>query len=308
MNKTQHFITVAELNKEAIATLLDRAQALIDNNQHSHAILTTLTDKTVANLFFETSTRTQISFELSAKRLGATVINVNINNSSLKKGETLLDTLQTLHAMNCEIVILRHSDDDTIANLAKQLPQGPALINAGSGCFSHPSQALLDMLTIRQHKQRFSDLRCAIVGDIKHSRVARSQIAALQTLGAKEIRLIAPTELQAHNIATENVTLCTDLSSGLSDIDVILLLRVQKERMETLLDSNAYHSSFGLTHEKLTLAKPDALVMHPGPVNRDVEISGALADDCQAVFLQQVNNGIAIRMAILEMVCKEERP
>jgi aspartate carbamoyltransferase catalytic subunit len=262
-----------------------------------------LRGKTVVNLFFEASTRTLSTFELAAKRLSADVLNLNISTSSTKKGETLKDTLMTLHAMHSDMFVVRHSSSGAAHFIAEHVTPDVAVINAGDGRHAHPTQAMLDMLTIRQAKGEFEPLTVAIVGDILHSRVARSQIHALRTLGVSEIRVIAPNTLLPRNIESLGVKVFTNMCEGIKDVDVVMMLRLQKERMTTALlpSESEFYKLYGLTMDKLALAKPDAVVMHPGPINRGVEIASSVADGKQSLILDQVTNGIAVRMAVMSM-------
>jgi aspartate carbamoyltransferase catalytic subunit len=241
---------------------------------------------------------------LAAKRLSADVINMNIATSATSKGESLLDTIRNLEAMHVDMFVIRHALSGAAHFIAQHVAPGISVINAGDGNHAHPTQALLDMFTIRRHKNDFSSLRIAIIGDILHSRVARSQIQALSILGAKEIRVIAPKTLLPIEVNALGVSVSHTLEEGLQDIDVVIMLRLQKERMSgALLPSESeYFNCFGLTQEKLAIAKPDAIVMHPGPINRGVEISSEVADGPQSVILQQVSYGIAIRMAIMSLI------
>jgi aspartate carbamoyltransferase catalytic subunit len=262
-----------------------------------------LRGKTVVNLFFEASTRTRSTFELAAKRLSADVLNININTSAASKGESLFDMLRNLEAMASDMFVVRHAQSGAAHFIAESVTPGVAIVNAGDGWHAHPTQAMLDMLTIRQNKGKFEGLKVAIIGDILHSRVARSQICALNTLGVDEIRVIAPNTLLPTKVESLGVTVFNNLEQGLADIDVIIMLRLQKERMHGALlpSEQEYFKLYGLTQEKLKCAKPDAIVMHPGPINRGVEIESEVADGPQSVILDQVTNGIAIRMAVMSM-------
>lgn len=293
---TRHFIAINDFAREQLLQLLQEAQSFINDEIVEDRAL--LTGKAVANLFFEASTRTHVSFDLAAQKLNAHVINVNINNSSMSKGETVLDTVANLQAMGVEIFVVRHREQ-VMQQIAKILQPKVRLINAGEGASGHPTQAVLDLLTIRQCKKNFDNLRIAIVGDLKHSRVARSTIAGLQILGCKEIVLVGPKNLLPDDIA--NVTLETDMAMGLKNVDVVIMLRIQKERMVSGLIHNEheYIEHYQLNTEKLAYAKKDAIVMHPGPINRGIEITDDVADGAQSVILQQVRNGVAVRMAIL---------
>jgi aspartate carbamoyltransferase catalytic subunit len=259
----------------------------------------------VANLFFEPSTRTRNTFEIAAMRSSANVINVDLANSALKKNEALMDTMHTLKAMQIDMFVIRHKQSGLPHHVAQHL-DGVAILNAGDGTNSHPTQALLDMLSIRQHKSNFESLSVAIVGDITHSRVAHSDIQALKTLGTTDIRLIAPEGLQHDSARCKAVTCFSDIESGLKDCDVIIVLRLQKERMieADIPNEQEYFENYGLTAERLALAKKDAIVMHPGPINRGVEIDSSVADGEQSIVLQQVTNGIAVRMAVMQILAK----
>lgn len=302
--KLIHLLGLKGLSEKQLTHILDVADGLIDDNgklRKSKA----LDDMSVANLFFEPSTRTRNTFEIAAKRTSAKVINVDLDNSALKKNEALLDTMQTLKAMQIDMFVIRHNQDGLPHHVAQNL-QGVAILNAGDGINAHPTQALLDMLTIRQHKKQFNDLSVAIVGDIVHSRVAHSDIHALRTLGAKDIRLIAPQGLQ-HDKEECNqlgIRCFEDMDEGILDADVVMMLRLQKERMlaADIPNEQEYFDHYGLTPKRLALAKKDAIVMHPGPINRGVEIDSSVADGPQSVILQQVTNGIAVRMAVMEIL------
>ena len=257
----------------------------------------------VANLFFEPSTRTRNTFEIAGKRTSANIINVDLANSATKKNESLLDTMHTLKAMQIDMFVIRHKQNGLPHYVAENL-QDVSILNAGDGINAHPTQALLDMLTIRQHKKKFENLSVAIVGDIVHSRVAHSDIQALKTLGTTDIRLIAPTGLQYNTEQCATVKCFDDIQVGLKDCDVVMVLRLQKERMleADIPNEQEYFDSYGLTVERLSLAKENAIVMHPGPINRGVEIDSSVADCDQSVILQQVTNGIAVRMAVMEIL------
>lgn len=301
--RLKHFLTIAGLSRELLTEILDTADSFIEVGARNIKKVPLLRGKTVVNLFFESSTRTRSTFELAAKRLSADVLNVNITTSSTSKGESLSDMLQNLEAMASDMFIVRHAQSGAAHFIAQSVTPGVAIVNAGDGQHAHPTQAMLDMLTIRQKKGGFEHLKVAIIGDILHSRVARSQIAALRTLGAQEIRVIAPDTLLPANVEALGVKVFNDLKSGLHDVDVVTMLRLQKERMQgALLPSESeYYQLYGLTRTTLKYAKPDAIVMHPGPINRGVEIESEVADGPQSVILDQVTNGIAVRMAILSM-------
>jgi aspartate carbamoyltransferase catalytic subunit len=263
-----------------------------------------LRGKTVCNLFFENSTRTRTTFEIAAKRLSADVISLNVNTSSQSKGETILDTVDNLIAMHADMFVVRHAQSGAAHFIAKHVPEHIHIINAGDGRHSHPTQGLLDVFTIRKYKPDLHNLRVAIVGDILHSRVARSEIHALTTLGVPEVRVIAPKTLLPAEVEKLGVHVYHDMRAGLKDVDVIMMLRLQNERMSgaMLPSAQEYFKTYGLTQEKLSLAKPDAIVLHPGPMNRGVEIDSGVADGQQSVILPQVTYGIAIRMAVMAIL------
>jgi len=299
----RHFLTIEGLNRPLLTEIMDRAEQFSSISGRQVKKVPLLRGKTIMNLFFENSTRTRTTFELAAKRLSADVMNLNITTSATSKGESLLDTLHNLQAMHTDMFVVRHAQSGAAEFIAQHVAPHVSVINAGDGCHAHPTQAMLDMFTIRRHKQHFPDLRVAIVGDILHSRVARSQIHALSTLGVGEIRVIAPKTLLPSNTQTLGVHIYHDMKTGLQDVDVIIMLRLQFERMQGALlpSENEYFHSFGLDQQKLSYAKPDAIVMHPGPINRGVEISSDVADGDQSVILEQVTHGIAIRMAVMSM-------
>jgi len=296
-----HLLGLEGLPKSQIEKILSVADDLLDQKfklQKSKI----LRDMSVANLFFEPSTRTRNTFEIAAKRTSAKTINVDLANSATKKNETLMDTMQTLKAMQIDMFVIRHQQNGLPHRVAENI-EGVSILNAGDGINAHPTQALLDMLTIRQHKKSFDSLSVAIVGDIRHSRVARSGIQAMKTLGTTDIRLIAPETLH-YKEETPGLERFASLKQGIEGADVIMSLRLQKERMiaADIPDEQTYFDGFGLTSENLKLAKPDAIVMHPGPVNRGIELSSEVADGSQSVILQQVTNGIAVRMAVMEIL------
>ncbi|MAL98818.1 MAG: aspartate carbamoyltransferase catalytic subunit [Alteromonadaceae bacterium] len=299
----KHFLTIDGLGRDLLTEILDTADSFIEVGERRIKKVPLLRGRTVVNLFFEPSTRTRSTFELAAKRLSADVLNLDISKSATSKGESLSDTLLNLEAMASDMFVVRHAQSGAAHFIARSVTPGVAIINAGDGRHAHPTQAMLDMLTIRQHKERFEGLRVAIVGDILHSRVARSQVNALLTLGAEEVRLVGPATLMPAAANQLGVKLCTTMEEGLADTDVIIMLRLQKERMESglLPSEREFFKLYGLTREKLALAKPDAIVMHPGPINRGVEIESAVADGPQSVILSQVTNGIALRMAVMSM-------
>ena len=301
----KHFLTPEGLSASLLTAILDKADTFFEyhGTQRKIKAMPLLKDKTVVNLFFENSTRTRTTFELAAKHLGAEVINMNIATSATSKGESLLDTIRNLESMFVDAFVVRHAVSGAAHFIAQQTAPHISVINAGDGQHAHPTQAMLDMFTIRQHKKDFTSLRVAIVGDILHSRVARSEIHALKILGVKEVRVIAPKTLLPSKIDTLGVSVSHDMAQGLEDIDVVIMLRLQKERMTSALlpSEREYFHCFGLTPERLHCAKPDAIVMHPGPINRGVEIASEVADGAQSVILQQVSNGVAVRMAVMAM-------
>lgn len=301
--RLKHFLTLEGLDAGLLTEILDTAESFVDMSEHRVKKVPLLRGKTIINLFFENSTRTRTTFELAATRLSADVLNMNIATSATSKGESLLDTIRNLEAMHVDMFVVRHALSGAAHFIAQHTAPHISVINAGDGQHAHPTQAMLDMFTIRRHKQRFSGLKIAIVGDILHSRVARSQILALNTLGVEEIRVIAPKTLIPAQVETMGVTPYYQMAEGLQDVDVIIMLRLQKERMNSafLPSESEYFRCFGLTDANLKYAKPDAIVMHPGPINRGVEIASSVADGPQSVILEQVSNGIAVRMAILSM-------
>lgn len=302
--RLKHFLTVEGLSTELLVSILDTAESFANINAQSVKKVPLLRGKTIANLFFEASTRTRNTFELAAKRLSADVLNVNISTSATSKGETLMDTLQNLQAMQCDMFVVRHNASGAAHYIANRVAPGISVINAGDGSHAHPTQAMLDMFTIRRNKSDdFGRLRVAIIGDVLHSRVARSQIHALNILNTGNVRVIAPKTLVPAGIEDMGVELFHDMEAGLRDADVIIALRLQKERMQGALlpSEQEYYRMYGLTRERLRLAKPDAIVMHPGPINRGVEIESCVADGPQSVILEQVTNGISIRMAVMSM-------
>ncbi|TXK94986.1 aspartate carbamoyltransferase [Methylococcaceae bacterium HT1] len=301
--KLKHFLSIEGLDKSLLTEVLDTAESFADISEQRVKKIPLLRGKTIVNLFFENSTRTRATFELAATRLSADVLSMNIATSATSKGESLLDTIRNLEAMQVDMFVVRHSLSGAAHFIAEHAAPHISVINAGDGQHEHPTQAMLDMFTIRRVKQQFSGLRVAIVGDILHSRVARSQIHALNILGAQEVRVIAPKTLLPAQVESLGVTVYHDLAAGLKNIDVIIMLRLQKERMNSALlpSESEYFKCFGLSDDKLKCANKDAIVMHPGPINRGVEISSSVADGPQSVILQQVTNGIAVRMAVMSM-------
>ena len=302
--RLRHLLTIEGIPRQTLLEILNTAESFISVGEREIKKLPLLRGKTVVNLFFESSTRTRTTFEIAAKRLSADVININTGVSSTSKGETLLDTVRNLEAMHTDLFVVRHSESGAAHLIAQHVPAHVHIINAGDGRHAHPTQALLDMFTIRRYKGAFENLRVAIVGDILHSRVARSQIHALTTLGVPEVRVIAPQTLLPTAVEKLGVKPYSDIHAGLDGVDVIIMLRLQRERMSGALipSEQEYFNLYGLTREKLAYAKPDAIVMHPGPMNRGLEIDSAVADGPQSVILPQVTNGIAVRMAIMALI------
>ena len=304
----QHLLTLDGLPRAIITQILDTAAPFTEMAEREVKKLPLLRGKSVFNLFFENSTRTRTTFEIAAKRLSADVINLNVATSSTKKGETLLDTVDNLCAMHADMFVVRHESSGAPHLIAQHLENTGRdhihVVNAGDGRHAHPTQGLLDMYTIRHYKKEFHNLTVAIVGDVLHSRVARSQIAALTTLGVPEVRVIGPRTLLPTDVEKMGVRYCATMEEGLKGVDVVMMLRLQNERMNgALLPSpQEFFKVWGLTADKLALAKPDAIVMHPGPMNRGVEIDSAVADGSQAVILPQVTFGIAVRMAVMSML------
>ncbi len=302
--RLKHLLTTEGLPAELIRHILDTADQFVSVGEREVKKVPLLRGKTIFNVFFENSTRTRTTFEIAAKRLSADVINLNVGASSTNKGETLLDTVWNLQAMDADMFIVRHSQSGAPHLIARHVKPGVAVINAGDGRHAHPTQGLLDAYTIRHYKKDFSNLTVAIVGDVLHSRVARSQIHALKTLGVPELRVIGPKTLLPAAVERLGVRVFNDMATGIKDCDVVIMLRLQNERMNGALLPSAgeFFKCYGLTGEKLSLARPDAIVMHPGPMNRGVEIDSPIADGTQSVILPQVTFGIAVRMAVMSML------
>jgi aspartate carbamoyltransferase catalytic subunit len=298
-----HFLSVEGLSRQHLIEILDTAESLRGVAERRVKKLPTLHGKTVVNLFFEASTRTRTTFELAAKRLSADVLTLNIATSSAVKGESLLDTLRNIEAMQCDMFVVRHEQSGAAEFIARHVKPHIAVLNAGDGRHAHPTQAMLDTFTIRRHKPHFHELQVAIVGDILHSRVARSLIHALNILGTPDIRVIAPRTLLPVDVEKLGVRVFHQPQEGLRDVDVVVMLRLQRERMTGALlpTEQEFFQRYGLTEERLALAKPDAIVMHPGPINRGVEIDSRVADGPRSVILEQVTNGLAARMAIMSI-------
>jgi aspartate carbamoyltransferase catalytic subunit len=302
--RLRHLLSIEGLPKRILNQILDTAESFVGVAEREVKKVPLLRGKTVCNLFFENSTRTRTTFEIAAKRLSADVISLNVNTSSQSKGETILDTVDNLIAMHADMFVVRHSQSGAAHFIAKHVPDHIHVINAGDGRHSHPTQGLLDMFTIRKYKPDLHNLRVAIVGDVLHSRVARSEIHALTTLGVPEVRVIAPKTLLPAQVEKLGVHVFHDMKAGLKDVDVVMMLRLQNERMNgaMLPSAQEYFKTYGLTQDKLNLANPDAIVLHPGPMNRGVEIDSSVADGSQSVILPQVTYGIAVRMAVMAML------
>ena len=299
----RHLLGIEGLTRPDIEVLLDAAESAVDISRQVEKKRTTLRGRTQINLFFEPSTRTQSSFELAGKRLGADVMNMSVASSSIKKGETLIDTAMTLNAMHPDILVMRHHASGAVELLARKVDG--SVINAGDGAHEHPTQALLDALTIRRNKGRLEGLVIAICGDVLHSRVARSNIILLNTMGAR-VRVVGPSTLLPPGIERMGVEVARDMREGLNGADIVMMLRLQRERMNGSFvpSSGEYFQYFGLDQKKLSYAKPDALVMHPGPMNRGVEIDSLVADGAQSLIREQVEMGVAVRMAVLEALAR----
>ena len=299
-----HLLSIEGLPRALIHQILDTAGTFLSVNDREVKKVPLLRGKSVFNLFFENSTRTRTTFEIAAKRLSADVINLDIARSSAAKGESLLDTIANLSAMHADMFVVRHSESGAPYLIAQHCAPHVHVVNAGDGRHAHPTQGLLDMYTIRHYKKDFTNLTVAIVGDIVHSRVARSDIHALTTLGVPEVRAVGPKTLVPGDLRDMGVRVCHDMAEGIRGADVIIMLRLQNERMSgaMLPSAGEFFKNYGLTQEKLALAKPDAIVMHPGPINRGVEIDSSVADGLQSVILPQVTFGIAVRMAVMSMI------
>ena len=299
-----HLLSIEGLPASILTHILDTAGTFLSVNERDVKKVPLLRGKSVFNLFFENSTRTRTTFEIAAKRLSADVINLDIARSSATKGESLLDTIANLSAMHADMFVVRHGESGAPYLIAQHCAPHVHVVNAGDGRHAHPTQGLLDMYTIRHYKKDFRNLTVAIVGDLVHSRVARSDIHALTTLGVPEVRAVGPKTLVPGDMKEMGVRVCHDMAEGIRDADVIIMLRLQNERMSggMLPSADEFSKSYGLTPDKLALAKPDAIVMHPGPINRGVEIDSAVADGRQSVILPQVTFGIAVRMAVMSII------
>lgn len=303
----RHLLTLQGLNRARISELLDLSERFLTPMGSRVIRNNDLGGKTVANLFFEPSTRTRASFDLAAKRLGADVLNLDVNTSSRKKGESILDMIYTLEAMQVDIFVVRDASAGVPAYIARNANNYVSILNAGESDISHPTQGLLDLLTIRQHKRSFENISVAIVGDIAHSRVARSAAEGLATMGVGELRLICPSALAPQADAIPSAKIMHNLDEGIRGVDVVMALRIQRERignMDGIPGIDEYFANFGISHERMKLAAPGAIVMHPGPMNRGIEIESSLADSPNSVITNQVTNGVAVRMAVLSSVSK----
>ncbi len=301
----RHLLTLKGLDKQLLVDILDDAEQFLTGPGAIPARSQALAGRSVGNLFFEASTRTRASFDLAGKRLGADVLNLDVNTSSRKKGESILDTIYTLEAMHVDIMVVRDASAGVPAYIARHVQPHVSILNAGESDVSHPTQGLLDILTIRQHKGTFEHLKVAIVGDICHSRVAMSASQALATLGVGELRLVSPPVLAPEPESMPGTIITDNLEEGLADADVVMALRIQRERignLDGIPGIDEYFANYGISHDSMRFARPDAIVMHPGPMNRGIEIEGALADSPQSVITQQVTNGVAVRMAVLDRV------
>ncbi len=303
-----HLLSIEGLPKAVLHHILDTASTFLSVNDREVKKVPLLRGKSVFNLFFENSTRTRTTFEIAAKRLSADVLNLDIARSSTAKGESLLDTIANLSAMHADMFVVRHSESGAPYLIAQHCAPHVHVVNAGDGRHAHPTQGLLDMYTIRHFKKDFTGLRVAIVGDIVHSRVARSDIHALTTLGVPDIRAVGPKTLVPGDLSGMGVRVCHDMAEGIRGADVIIMLRLQNERMSgaMLPSAGEFFKNYGLTEEKLALARPDAIVMHPGPINRGVEIDSSVADGRHSVILPQVTFGIAVRMAVMSIIAGNE--
>jgi len=303
----RHLLTLKGIEKELLVELLDDAERFVTPPGDSPARSQALAGRTIANLFFEPSTRTRASFDLAGKRLGADVLNLDVNTSSRKKGESILDTIYTLEAMQVDVMVVRDASAGVPAYIARHVSDHVSVLNAGEADVSHPTQGLLDLLTIRQRKGRIENLTVAIVGDIMHSRVARSAAQGLHTLGVGELRLISPAALAPDPSEMPFASIIDNLDDGLRGADVVMALRIQRERignLDGIPGIDEYFANFGISARRMQNAAPDAIVMHPGPMNRGIEIESALADSPASAITQQVSNGVAVRMAVLERVSK----
>ena len=303
----RHFLSLKGIGEELLTQLLEDAERYLTLPGSMSVRSESLAGRTIGNLFFEPSTRTRASFDLAGRRLGADVLNLDVNTSSRKKGESILDTIYTLEAMHVDIMVVRDASDGVPAYIARNVNDHISVLNAGESDISHPTQGLLDLMTIRQHNSDFKNMVVAIVGDIQHSRVAMSAAEALQTMGIGELRLISPPALTPKLDRFPGAYLYDNLARGLKDADVVMALRIQRERIGNLdgvPGIDEYYANYGISNESLKHAKPDAIVMHPGPMNRGIEIEGSVADGPLSVITKQVTNGVAVRMAVLDRIGK----
>ena len=297
-NKLKHFLNINNLPKSYIQDIITRAEEIHDDSK-----IKKYSGKVVASLFFEPSTRTKTTFELASKKISSDFINIDISNSSTAKGESILDMIKTIEAMNCHMFVVRHSIPGTAHFIAESVSSDISVINAGDGSNEHPTQAMLDMFTIKKHKGKFNNLKVSIVGDILHSRVAKSLIYALDTLGTKNINIVGPKKLIPEDYSEWNVQYYSDMNEGINGSDVVIMLRLQKERMhDALISMDTYYDDYGLNQTRLKFAKDDVIVMHPGPINRGIEIESSVADGPNSVILNQVSYGISVRMAIMSIL------
>ena len=303
----RHFLSLKGIGAELLTQLLEDAERYLTLPGSIAMRSKSLAGRTIGNLFFEPSTRTRASFDLAGRRLGADVLNLDVNTSSRKKGESILDTIYTLQAMHVDIMVVRDASDGVPVYIASNVDDHISVLNAGESDISHPTQGLLDLMTIRQHNSDFKNMVVAIVGDIQHSRVAMSAAEALQTMGIGELRLISPAALTPNSDRFPGAYLYDNLARGLKDADVVMALRIQRERIGNLdgvPGIDEYYANYGISNESLEHAKPDAIVMHPGPMNRGIEIEGSVADGPRSVITKQVTNGVAVRMAVLDRIGK----
>ncbi len=303
----RHLLSLRDIDATLLTELLDDAEGYLTAPGALPARSQSLAGRTVGNLFFEPSTRTRASFDLAGRRLGADVLNLDVNTSSRKKGESILDTIYTLEAMQVDVMVVRDASDGVPAYIARNVKDHVSVLNAGESDVSHPTQGLLDLLTIRQHNPDFKNMTVAIVGDIQHSRVAMSASEALQTMGIGELRLISPPALAPDADRFPGARVVDNIADGLKDADVVMALRIQRERignLDGIPGIDEYFANYGVSHENMKFAKPDAIVMHPGPMNRGIEIEGTLADGPRSVITKQVTNGVAVRMAVLDRIGK----
>ncbi len=303
----RHLLTLKDLKPETLVELLDSAETYLSPDGALPVRSNALDGRTIANLFFEPSTRTRASFDLAGKRMGADVLNLDVNTSSRKKGESILDTIYTLEAMQVDIMVVRDAGAGVPAYIARNVRHFVSVLNAGESDVSHPTQGLLDILTMRQHRHDFENMTVAIVGDIRHSRVARSAAHGLITLGVGELRLVSPPAMAPDPDEMPFATIVDNLDAGIRDADVVMALRIQRERIANLdgvPGIDEYFANFGISLDRMKIARPDAIVMHPGPMNRGIEIEGALADSQRSMITRQVTNGVAVRMAVLDRVAR----